>query len=442
VKDFYQNANDIETAVNGAYQSLHLIYDNYYFFGEVRSDNTTIQTFVINNADIDEFSMSTANTNVAQIWEACYIGISRINTILNRIGPIEMGDQLKQRYIGEMKFLRGYIYFELARLFGGVPIVLNEVNDPQEGFSHARAELSEVYDQIEQDLLEAIEALDPSYTGADVGRATSGAARALLAKVYLTQGDNDQAVTQLEDVVSSDQYELLPNYGDVFAVDNANNAEILFSVHYQGGGTGTGSPFTNLFAPKTAGEIITGIGQAVGQNVPEQGLLDAYEEGDLRFEATINMGFTNADGEFVEDPYTTKFLDQGMVNAFDASNNWPVIRYSDVLLMYAEALGESTEAYGYINRVRERAGLAEIDQNAPGSFTDKLLQERRVELAFEGHRWFDLVRLDQFVSVMNAEGTVPHTQGNTVEEFHRVFPVPQQEIDVNPNISQNDGYTF
>lgn len=441
-KDFYQDVNDIEIAVNGAYHSLYLIYDNYYLFGDIRSDNSTIQTFVFGNSDIDEFSMSTSNNNVAQIWESCYIGISRINIILNRINSIEMDEELRQRYIGEMKFLRGYIYFELARLFGGVPIVLNEVNNPSEGFSHTRSELSDVYDLIEQDLLDAIEMLELSYTGADVGRATKGAARALLAKVYLTQDNKSAALTQLEEVIISDEYELLFSYADIFAVDNGNNAEILFSVNYQGGGTGTGNPFTNRFAPKAAGEIVTGIGQAVGNNVPEQSLLDAYEEGDDRFDATISMGYVNAEGEFVEDPYTKKFHDPGMVNAFDGSNDWPILRYSDVLLMYAEALGESTEAYNFINKVRQRAGLGHVDENTPGTFIEKLLQERRVEFAFEGHRWFDLVRLNQFIPVMNAEGTVPHTQGNVVEEHHKVFPIPQQEIDVNPNIIQNVGYTF
>ena len=442
VNDFYQDANDIETAVNGAYQSLHLIYNNYYFFGEVRSDNTTIQTFVINNADIDEFSISTSNTNVSQIWASCYTGISRINAALDRIGGIEMEDELRSRYVGELKFLRGFIYFQLAKIFGGVPLVLEEVNDPQVGFEHTRASLDDLYLQIEQDLGDAVESLPASYDAENMGRATSGAARALLARVHLTQGENQQAVPLLETVIESDTYELLPAYEDVFDINNANNAEILFSVRYQGGGTGTGSPFNNLFAPKAAGEIVTQLGQANGQNVPEQGLLDAYEEDDLRFDATISMGFTNAEDEFVEDPFTTKFLDPGMLAPFDASNDWPVLRYADVLLMYAEALGESDDAYDAINRVRTRAGLPDIDETSPGTFTEKLLQERRVELAFEGHRWFDLVRLDQFIEVMNAEGTVPFEKGNLVQEYHRVFPIPQSEIDVNPNLEQNNGYTF
>ncbi len=442
VDDFYQNANDIKTAVNGAYQSLHLVYNNYYFFGEVRSDNTTIQTFVINNADIDEFSISTSNINTAQIWESCYTGISRVNTTLGRIGGIEMEDELRSRYVGELKYLRGFLYFQLARIFGGVPLILEEVNDPKEGFDHSRASLDDVYLQIEQDLDDAVGSLPASYDAENMGRATSGAARALLAKVHLAQGENQQAIPLLEAVMESETYELLPAYEDVFDINNANNPEILFSVRYEGGGTGTGSPFNNLFAPKAAGEIITQLGQANGQNVPEQSLLDAYEEDDQRFDATISMGFTNAEDEYVEDPFTTKFLDQGMTAPFDASNDWPVIRYSDVLLMYAEALGESDDAYEAINRVRTRAGLPDIDETSPGTFTEKLLQERRVELAFEGHRWFDLVRLDQFIPVMNAEGTVPYEKGNLVQEYHRVFPIPQSEIDVNPNLEQNNGYTF
>jgi len=440
VNNFYQNEQQISLAVNATYAGLASVYDRYFVFGEIRSDNATVTLFGGTGQplnDIDEFTVEAPNPEVGNFWQNSYIVISRANTVLSRIDGVEMNEELRNQYIGEMHFVRSLAYFNLVRIFGGIPLVLNEVESPEEGFEHSRNTVAEVYAQIEQDLLDilALDLLPTQYGTSSAGRPTSYATQALLAKVYLAQGKNTEATPLLEAIIESGEFALLQDYSSVFNPGNGNNQEIVFSIQYAGGGIGTGSPFNNTFAPRNSGTFVTGAGVGVGENVPTESLLEnGYEEGDNRFDQSIRLGYTNAEGEFVEAPYTTKFLDNGIILENDGNNNWPVIRYADVLLMYAEALGESEPAYNAINQVRLRAGLDPISAASPGDFTDKLLQERRAELAFEGHRWFDLVRLNQAVPAMAAVGI-------DVEPFQLLFPIPQTQLDVNPEaLEQNPGY--
>lgn len=438
--NFYQNEQQISRAVSATYAGLQLIYDRYFMFGEVRSDNTTVTLGGGTGqpqADIDEFTVEAPNEEVSNLWQNSYITISRANIVLSRIDGIEMDESLQSQYMGEMLFVRSLAYFNMVRVFGGVPLVLNEVTTPEEGFEHRRNTTVEVYEQIEQDLDEILTAnlLPAQYEASSLGRATSYAAQALLAKVYLAQGKKAEAVPLLEIIINSGEFTLLEDYAAVFNPGNNNNREIVFAIQYTGGGIGTGSPFNNTFAPRNSGTFVSRAGVGDGENVPTESLLEnGYEEGDNRFDKSIRLGYANAEGEFVEAPFTTKFIDDGIILENDGNNNWPVVRYSDVLLMYAEAVGESEPAYDAINQVRLRAGLDPINAASPGSFTDKLLQERRAEFAFEGHRWFDLIRLNQVVPAMAAVGI-------DVEEYQLLFPIPQTQMDVNPDaLKQNPGY--
>jgi hypothetical protein len=422
--NFYNTASDMEVAVNAIYSTLKAngtFNQSYWILQELRSDNTFWDgTGLAEEVTVfDKFSdISTSNITEAA-WTDSYLGVSRANIVLNRIDDIDMDNTLKSRLKGEALFLRSLYYYNLAVLFGNIPLVLNETASVEEGNSHTQVGASEIYSQIVTDLIDAETAL-PGKSSATNGRATKGAAATLLAKVYLTMGEAANAEASLRRVLTYG-YSLVSDYSLLWGVDNEYNTESIFEVDFQGGLSNQGNQFTNQFHGVLSQSVTSGQ-----RNIPEQDLIDAYETGDLRFAASI-------DGvEGISTGYTIKFGSTNPYNDDDASNNWPVFRYADVLLMLAEAIGESTEAYGYINQVRARAGLAPIDATTPGSFVDKLLQERRVELAFENHRWPDLLRMNKAESVMAAQGK--NINGKLL------FAIPQRELDLNSNYSQNSGY--
>lgn len=422
--NFYNTASDMEVAVNAIYSTLKAngtFNQSYWILQELRSDNTFWDgTGLAEEVTVfDKFTdISTSNITEAA-WTDSYLGISRANIVLSRIDDIDMDNTLKSRLKGEALFLRSFYYYNLAVLFGNIPLVLNETASVEEGNNHTQVVASEVYSQIATDLIDAETAL-PDKSSATNGRATKGAAATLLAKVYLTMGEAANAEASLRRVLTYG-YSLVSDYSLLWGVDNEYNAESIFEVDFQGGLSNQGNQFTNQFHGVLSQSVTSGQ-----RNIPEQDLIDAYETGDLRFAASID----GLDG--ISTGYTIKFGSTNPYNDDDAPNNWPVFRYADVLLMLAEAIGESAEAYGYINQVRARAGLAPIDATTPGSFVDKLLQERRVELAFENHRWPDLLRMNKAEPVMAAQGK--NINGKLL------FAIPQREMDLNSNYSQNSGY--
>lgn len=448
VSNFYRNASDMQAAVTAAYGMLANNGEYgyaYYNVAEVRSDNTMNWEGGGNlpDAELDQFKMASTNEIIRIMWVDTYRGILAANTVLDHIGGAQMDDTLRQRFIGEARFLRALQYFNLVRTFGDVPLVLSETKSVDEGYSQPRVAKSEVYAKIIADLTDAEQKLPVSYAGNDIGRATRGAASALLGKVYLTAGDFTKAKDKLKEVVDAGTYKLLDDYAALWPVANANNQESLFEVQFKKGGTGTGSSFYNNFAPRNSGSSVIKVGFAGGRNLPTADLIAAYEPGDYRKNVSLALGYTdNVTGKYVADPYTLKFQDTPFTDG-DADNNWPVLRYADVLLMYAEAInaigGPVAEAYDAINAVRKRAKLAALPTGlSKSAFALAVEHERQVELAFEGHRWFDLVRTGRAVPVMNQ-----HFKAPVVQEFNAVFPVPQTQIDINPGgIRQNPGYNF
>jgi hypothetical protein len=288
-------------------------------------------------------------------------------------------------------------------------------------------------------------ALPLQYDSSERGRATKGSALALLGKVHLTLGNHSEAAGFLRQVIDLNIYQLLPDYADIFEIDNANHAESIFEVQFKGGtGQGMGSNFFHTFSPFTAGSLIVGVGSGAGFGQPSADMIASYEEGDLRKDISLQEGFVNEAGEFIPEPWISKYIDPSPFAANDNDNNFPVIRYADVLLMHAEALNELAyepggEAFTHLNAVRQRAGLDPFDgQDLPNqeAFRLAIENERRHELAFEGHRWFDLVRTDRLLPVMNSVGI-------ELQEYQKIFPVPQTQIDVNPGvITQNPGHTL
>ena len=452
--DFYKTADDILSAVNGVYSSLQEgdIYGNWYVFGEIPSDNTRNQLSgsVTTQNEFDQFYIDTQNSMIANFWKAAYKVINRTNTVLGRIDGIEINTELANRYKLECKFIRALMYFNLGRVYGDVPLVLKEISI-SESYDILREPKENVYNQIIADLKEAQD-LPVSYSTAEDGRATQGAAKALLANVYMTLHKYAEAETILAEIINSGRYSLLENtpgslnidgYKNVFSPVNHNSKEGIFEIQFLKGGYGEGSNYANNFAPENSGTNVVAVGGTGGNNIPEMDIYNAYEEGDLRRDFSMSLGYydNRKNNEWVESRYVCKFMDVPYQNN-DASNNYPVIRYADVILMYAEALnqnGKTAEACKYLNMTRRRGFGYQTTETSPVDLqtTDKaqfalmVEQERRVELAFENHRWFDLIRTGRAVEVMRSKGF-------SLNETNLICPIPQKQIDVNPKLTQND----
>lgn len=454
---FYQSAADFRTAVNAAYAALQAdgLYANIYsHLSEVPSDNVTVLTLGAAQGEFDAFVVTPANGSLIGVYGASYVGIQRCNVVLGRIDPVTFTPALKNQYIGETRFLRALHYFNLVRFFGDVPLMLTETQNIREGYTFGRTPVAEVYTQIIADLTDAEAKLPLAYTGNDIGRVTQGAAKTLLAKVYLTQKAYPLALTKLKEVIDLTNagvkvYDLAPQYRDNFDPAKSNNMghkESIFEVQFKTGGLGEGSPWGNTTPPFGVAAAITGIGNGNGTFMwPTTDIARAYRPTDLR--KTANLDSARITGTF--QTYCKKYLHStyGTVpfNSFDSDINFPLMRFADVLLMYAEVINETNNgpnavAYDALNRIRRRAfGVTNttVDYPAGLSKTDFFLAveaERRLELAFEGHRWLDLLRTDRAIPVMTAKGS-------KIQPHQLLFPIPQAEIDINPSkMKQNPGY--
>lgn len=426
--DFYKTAKDIDNAVIAAYKFHKQIYTNNFsaqsVLDEIRSDNTTMVQLDV----LDRFVKDTGKEWYGWSWDGCYKAIYMCNLAMEKAAEVEMDEGLRNQYVGEARFLRALLYFELVRNFGNVPLVVTTPTsfDP-ESTQIPRDDASAVYNQIVEDLTFASQNLPASYTGNNVGRATSGAANGILGKVYLTMGDKAKAETALRAVVNSGLYQLMDTYAAVWDINNENNAESLFELQFKP--VTDGSPMQNLFSSIAA----TGVpGGGLGYNLATADLVEAFEPGDLRKDITMAVDPNGVS-------YTIKYNDPGMTAGNNSGHNFYILRYADVLLLLAEAIGESAESYGYINELRDRAALSDISAATPGTFEEKLLHERRVELAFENHRWHDLLRFGVAIPVINA-----HFENIgldiTIGENDLLMPIPQTAISSNPNLEQNPGY--
>jgi hypothetical protein len=439
-EQFYKTASDLNTAVYGCYANQRTMYTNnelaLYNLEETRSDNTNQDLGrQAEHKAVDNFSEAEGNTSITGLWSAVYDCINVCNAVIDRGPAVDMDATLKKQYIGEALFIRAQAYFLLVQDYGGVPLRLHETIALSGNNNLARASTDSVYFQIISDLQTAAASLPPGYSGADVGRATSYAAYTLMGKAYLQEGDKADAVTALQHVVfTGTPFSLLPNYADLWNPATKNSSESIFEIQFLP--PLNGSPFWNDFAPASL-NVPGGNNGGTSPNTPTKDLIDAYETGDTRFAASIGFDANSL-------PYILKFKDPGVAIGNDASNNFPVLRYADALLMMAEALGESTEAYGYINQVRARAHLGSISSATPGTFIDKLMHERQVEFAFECQRWHDLLRLPsaEAISIMNTNLAHEFPGQNIVIDAHNLLaPLPNTEGETNSLVVQNPGYT-
>lgn len=434
--NFYQSEEQLDLGVTGAYSTLQLSgqYEiSNLLLGELPSDNTWDEVPANdggNCGQLDEFNMTSGNTITENSWRDNYIGIQQCNVVLNRIGGLsDISETKKNTAIGEMKFLRGLMYFNLVRIFGDVPLVTKETENVNSYFGQGRTASTEVYKQIVSDLTEAASLLPE--VASQKGRATKWAALGILGKVQLTLHDYAEARTCLQQVVSSGKYSLLSNPADIFSPTNKNNKEIIFDVQFASGMNGNteGSDAYRYFSP--SGSVKGGK----GHSLPTKEVYNLFSDKDLRKKAYFILSTGNmATGKMVQ---TSDVIEDG-------GNNVVVLRYADVLLMLAECYaneGDLTSACKYLNFIKQRAGIEEFTSVSNDAVLEEIATERRKELVNEGHRWFDLIRTDKAVEVMNAyfQSTVGYN-GVTVTEDNLVQPIPQSQIDTDFSIKQNNNY--
>lgn len=444
-QSFYRTEDDFESAMIGVYGTFKNLYNtDLFYIAELMSDNAeiSISSSSITEVEFDELNVTPSNTIVQSVWNTSLYTVARCNIILNRLESADIDDSVKRRIAGEARFMRAYSYFILVQTFGRAPLTDAEFRSPGQ---IAGADLSlkpreEVLGKIIGDLKEA-ELLLPEGLNPNKGYASRGTVQTLLGKVYLTQQQYELAAAKLREVIESGQYSLAGNYKSLFSTGNENLPESIFELKYISGAN-LGNSYSVQFTPASTGLLANGQ-QGSGRITPTLSLVEAYEEGDLRKNASVGEYIvSDLTGERAYSRHGLKFVDLTAENPRDGSINFTVLRYADVLLMYAEALNESgngTEAENYLNMVRNRAGLGDLEGLSQEAMRQAIAQERRVELAYEAHRWFDLVRTGRAQEVINA-----YYAGKglnfSVASHELILPIPRREIEINPALEQNPGY--
>lgn len=447
----FKTPADANLAVMGIYNALqsNSYAEDMALLNELISDNASIQPSRQGDAgkgdyrELELFQLTDQNNFFQNRWSASYKGIAGANQLLNKIEQIPFTDAaLKNQYIGEAEFLRAVFYFDLVRYFGGVPLSLTQVENTADAFAFKRSTEQEIYQAIISDLSEASKVLPVNYTASNVGRVTQGAAKALLAKVYLTNNKADLALPILRELTKAPYtYILMPTYAACFDTDN--NAESIFEIQYTSIVPLEGNPYPNFFLTNdnTAGRDIYGASYlgVTGQGVclPTFELFNSYEANDSRRTYTLLKYFSKAEAVDLYVCYKYRGIP---TSAYNSEDNITLLRYADVLLMIAEGINESgkaptAEAYDALDAVRKRAGLPVVTRNLNyESFKLKLLDERRWEFAFENQRWFDLKRFNKAIDILTAKGY-------NIKPFHLLYPVPRKEVLISQgNITQNPGY--
>ena len=460
--DGFKTAADAEAAVNACYQPLQWakLYNMRIWTLDIIANESEVGAGGgedgIETSDMANFIATSDNFAALDLWRGPSPGILRCNLVLANVPTMQIDPELKNRLMGEAYFLRAHYYFLLVRLFGGVPMPTQPLTADSE-LKMPRASKDEVYALILSDLKEAINRLPTrgEYSAKDLGRATKEAAMAELARVYLTYQPNTTGYTEVvklcQDITAMNYYRLATDYEDNFNPAKQNGVESIFEVQYYGktnhdfwSNENQASWISTFQGPRNS-QMAAGC---YGWNQPTEEFVKQYEVGDKRKEATIfYAGCKPFDGYSYSSSYSStgynvrKFLlTKTQSPDYNTSNqNWVVTRYADVLLMEAEAqneLGNTTLAETPLNQVRRRAGLSDVTGITQAQMRDTIIHERRIELAFEGHRWFDMIRYPN-----NYALTFLHAIGKTAATTNRLlFPIPMQEIEANPLLTQNPGY--
>ncbi|MFW6219082.1 MAG: RagB/SusD family nutrient uptake outer membrane protein [Bacteroidota bacterium] len=465
-QSFYQTEEDAIGAINAAYAPLQ--YEGSFkltlwALGDVMSDDALMggagagDDIAVNR--LESFTATADNEKAYILWAAHYSGIYYSNVVLQKIPEMDIDEDLKERILGEAYFLRATYYFYLAFYFGDVPLYTT-VPDPTD-LNVSRTPVEKVWEQVISDYQEAGMRLPESYTGNDIGRAIKGGAYGMLAKTYLILERWQDCIDACEKVEGIARHRLLDNYADLWNyLSSNNNDEVLFDIqhhYYEGGWNGTGNYISEFTAPRYQ---FIGENRGWGWGVPSVAHVEnTYEPGDTREHANIiapgdSIWNQNKGGWYIHkaeySPYSGYNVKKYLFLEYNGTNasmmffplNFHVLRLADVLLMHAEAINElnggSAEAHELLNIVRRRA-FKDTDHDLTGlsqaELREAIYKERRAELFFEGWRWIDLVRTERVTQVMWDAGKT-----NFDPDKHVLLPIPQNELNINPKLTQNPKY--
>jgi starch-binding outer membrane protein, SusD/RagB family len=493
--NFYRNANDALAAVNGVYASFVATSSSQYYGGEfvmLAEYPTEMMTPYLSagneRSQVDNYAFTPSHNYIIHAWQHAYAAVNRANSVIDRVPAISMDTVLRKRVVGEARFLRALHYFNLVRLFGGVPIYASETAG-LDSLERPRSSAADVYALIVSDLQEAIQVLPigSAYGANDRGRASRGAAKTLLAKVLIQRAgtgvgvaaDYQAALDLLRDVETTEGYTLLANYAELFDMKHENNSEVIFDIQATRA-PGLGQRLSSQCAPRKSNY---GSSQN-GSFTAEQPFFDQYTTTDKRRPVTWQLTFVDksntvvtytttatASGAYGADaPYMRKCLDS--LSTGDDEQNFIILRYADNLLMKAEAINEiagpTGEAYAAVNAVRTRAGLpALLAGLTQATFKDSLFAQRRLEMTFEGpNGFFDSQRhwawaSARIRSAMNLglanrfrnsdfpkanpfcpTGATTCSDVSPIPDKFKLFPIPQKALDLNPMLreQQNPGW--
>ena len=475
-ESYWKSEEEAIKGVNSIYSTLHrgAISRWMPFYYIVRSDegwSTSPATDIVNN--MDQFVVTDYNYgNAYGIWGDLYTGVFRANQVISNVPDMAINAEVKDRTTGEAYFLRAFFYYNLVSLWGNVPLMLEPSQPEDKPFI---TPIAGVWAQIEQDLDSAVSNLPAQYSSENLGRATKGAAQTLLAKALMQQHKYDEALTPLRWMVEGEGagiYDLVDNYRDNFLITTENNKESVFEWQFAINPTeftdndaatpnhNYGTSLAQFFGPSGIGwsdgearrwpiwEMMEET-TTTGDRDPRIAASFLYDSTDVGGpEQTMIYGETFAFryGTNNNRVWFRKFQNDHWKNeeGYRSPNNWRFLRYADVLLMYAACLneeGQTTEAYQYVDRVRQRAGLAALSTAKPGlsqaAFLEQLKHERVTELSGEGHRWNDLARWgDLGPDLASRDAGFANFEVGKDE----ILPIPTAEIDLNPNLTQHDAW--
>ena len=473
--DYYSNYTELQAGLTACYKGMQDPLTEEWSLTELRSDNSVMDggssTSTPNHdlAFLDQFYPSTTHQGLYKYWLKSYNNIRNTNTVLNATGanfnkttgvieyaPVTINASAFEckSIAAEASFIRAYHYFNLVRMYGGV-FLIDEPITAEQAKTINRSTVADIYKLIEADLLNAITNGKTAAfvaNSADLGHANAWAAKALLAKVYLTLNRKAEAAILLNSIISSGGYSLQATYESVFSINNEMNSEILFAIRFKAGGLGLGNPLSNLFAPTNSGlAVINGDGK--GYNTPTLEITKSNSAYTNYIDPSTTRKAVNIGLYGTSTYYVKKYISPTAL-ANDAENDWPVIRYSDVLLMKAEADGNSTASMTIINQIRTRAGITTplATTATLAVFEKALASERRWEFAFENQRWFDILRFtttttslspstDAFpnLKLQGAEYVMKKHFANMYSKIYvgfSVLPITLSELQSNSNVNR------
>jgi hypothetical protein len=445
---YFKSASELESALAGAYGDFKNEYYqlDYFVNGDAQSDDAYAGGDNPDNFQIDDYQLDAVNRNVSRDWAYLYSTIGKVNNIINNAADVTDPDLTPERLdeiIGEASFIRAFMYFQLVQLWGDVPLQLEEVtsisaeklDEIYAQIFPARSPKEEVYAQIIADLETALPRVRTA--APHKGFATTGAINAVLAKVYATQEPHEWAkVNQYCDAVIAGGYSLLPEFDQLWNNEMKNSAESIFEINYTGGPT-DGNWGVNIFRGVDWKKF----------NLPSNDLIAAFDAENDLIRKNASIIFEDVSGLWSDSHYPQTaypFINKWRNFGGDGAQNYIFIRLADILLLKAEALNESGDVSGaaaIVDQIRERVDLAPTTASTQGAMRLAIEKERRLELAYEGIRWYDLKRTGRAIEVMSTTiGADGNPIGYALTPERLLWPIPQAELDKNSNLTQNAGY--